>query len=61
VRFDRAHLRKITDLALEYEVVYFILSPDYLVHMNVLQAVYLGVLDAFRGEGIALARAVRTA
>ena len=56
VRFDRAHLRRISDLALEYEVVYFVQSPDYKVHMNVLQAVYLGVLDAFRGEGVVLAR-----
>jgi small-conductance mechanosensitive channel len=57
VRFDRAHLRRISDRALEYEVVYFVKSPDYLVHMDVQQAVALGVLDAFRGEGIALARA----
>jgi small-conductance mechanosensitive channel len=57
VRFDRAHLRRISDFALEYEVVYHVLSADYLVHMNVLQAVYLGVLDAFRAEGIVFARA----
>jgi small-conductance mechanosensitive channel len=60
VRFDRAHLKRITDVALEYEIVYFVLSPEYIAHMDVLQAVNLGMLDTFRSEGIAFAR-VRTA
>ena len=55
VRFDRAHLARITDIGLEYELVYFVTTPDYLVHMNVLQAVNLDILEQMRREGVALA------
>ena len=41
VRFDRAHLAKIGEWSLEYEVVYFVTTPDYLAHMNVQQAINL--------------------
>ena len=52
VRFDRAHLRGLSDTALEYEVVYIVLTPDYNAHMDIQQAIHLAVLDRFRGEGV---------
>ena len=55
VRFDRAHLARIADLGLEYELVYYVTSPDYLVHMNLLQAVNLDILEQMRRQGLALA------
>jgi small-conductance mechanosensitive channel len=64
VRFDRAHLRGMSDTALEYEVVYIVLSPDYNTHMNIQQAIQLGVLERFGAEGLAVPavyRAVGTA
>ncbi|HEX8848562.1 MAG TPA: mechanosensitive ion channel family protein [Gemmatimonadaceae bacterium] len=54
VRFDRAHLRGITEIALEFEVVYIVLTPDFNAHMDIQQAIHLAVLDRFRAEGIAL-------
>ena len=61
VRFDRAHLRRIGESSLEYELVYFVTTPDYLVHMNVQQAINLAVLERFRAEGAALATLYRVA
>jgi small-conductance mechanosensitive channel len=52
VRFDRAHLRGMSETALEFEVVYIVLSPDYAAHMDILQAVNLAVLERFRATGI---------
>ncbi|NUQ22031.1 MAG: mechanosensitive ion channel, partial [Gemmatimonadaceae bacterium] len=54
VRFDRAHLRGISDSALEFEVVYIVLTPDYNAHMDIQQAITLAVLERFRAEGVAV-------
>ena len=60
VRFDRSHLKAIGDWSLEYEVVYFVLTPDYLTHMNIQQAINLAVLERFRAEKVTLATAYRS-
>lgn len=52
VRFDRAHLARIDEYDLVYEVVYFVLSPDYNVYMDVQQAINLALLERFRAAGI---------
>ena len=59
VRFDRSHLKKIGDSSLEYEVVYFVTTPDYLTHMNVQQAINIAVLERFRTEKVSLATLYR--
>jgi len=59
VRFDRAHLKKIGESSLEYEVVYFVTTPDYLTHMNVQQAINFAVLERFRSEKVSLATLYR--
>ncbi len=50
-RFDRAHLARFTDSWLEFELVYFVKSPDYVVYMNTLQAINLEILRAFDSNG----------
>ena len=55
VRFDRAHFNEFRDAGLGFEVVYYVLDPDYNVYMDLQQAINLGILQAFRKEGIALA------
>jgi small-conductance mechanosensitive channel len=55
VRFDRAHLRTIGDWSLEYELVYFVTSPDYLIHMDIQQAINVAVLERFAAEKVSLA------
>ena len=43
-RFDRAHFRSFGDSALEFETVYWVLSPDYTVYMDVQQAINFAIL-----------------
>ncbi|HEX2778093.1 MAG TPA: mechanosensitive ion channel family protein [Gemmatimonadaceae bacterium] len=59
VRFDRAHLRGFSDSALEFELVYIVLTPDYNAHMDIQQAINLAVLERFRAEGIEVPGVVR--
>ena len=54
-RFDRAHFRSFGDSALEFETVYWVLSPDYTVYMDVQQAINFAILRAFQEEGIGFA------
>ena len=55
VRFDRAHLKRISDTALEYEVVYVVLQSDYKIYMDAQQEICLALLARLQAEGIALA------
>jgi small-conductance mechanosensitive channel len=55
VRFDRAHLKTFGDFALEYEVVYYMLEPDYNVYMDTQQAINLEIVRRFADEGIEFA------
>jgi small-conductance mechanosensitive channel len=55
IRFDRAHLVRIGDWSLQYEVVYFVLSPDFMTHMNIQQQINVDVLERFRIERVRLA------
>lgn len=59
-RFDRAHLLRIGASSLEYEVVYYVLSPDYGVYMDVQQAINLALCRAFETRGIEFAFPTRT-
>lgn len=51
-RFDRCHFAKYGDFSLAFESVYYVLSPDYNVHMDVQQAIYFDIHEAFEREGI---------
>ncbi len=59
-RFDRAHFKGFKEGALLYEVVYYVLDPDYNKHMDVQQAVLLAVLRELRQRDIPLAHPTRT-
>jgi small-conductance mechanosensitive channel len=54
-RFERAHFRSFGDSALEFETVYWVLSPDYTVYMDVQQAINFAILRTFQAEGIGFA------
>jgi small-conductance mechanosensitive channel len=54
-RFDRAHFKNIGEYALAFEVVYYVLAPEYLLLMNTQQAVNLEVMRRFAAEGIEFA------
>lgn len=54
-RFDRSHFMNYGDYALEFETVYYVLSPDYNIHMDIQQAVYFAIHEAFEQEQIEFA------
>lgn len=60
VRFDRAHLASYGDFAIVFEAVYFVLSPDYVTHMDIKQAVLLRVHGAFDELGVGFAYPTQT-
>lgn len=55
VKFDRAHLARFGDSALEYEAVYYLMSADYNRYMDTQQAINLGIMRELQAAGIALA------
>lgn len=54
-RFDRAHFFSYGDFALIFEVVYYVLSPDYNLYMDVQQHINVGIKEVFQARGIEFA------
>lgn len=59
-RFDRAHFAKFGASALDFEVVYFVLSADHNVFMDVQQRINLRIMERFEAEGIGFAYPTQT-
>jgi len=59
-RFDRAHFFKYGDFALIFEVVYYVLVPDYNVYMDRQQSINLAIYRRFAEEGIEFAYPTQT-
>mgnify|MGYP003932849519 CR=1 FL=1 len=59
-RFDRAHFANYGDWSLNFEVVYYVLSPDYTIYMDIQQGINLAIFDRFAEEGIEFAFPTRT-
>lgn len=53
--FDRAHFFSFGDFSLIYEVVYYVLSPEYTKYMDVQQAINLAIKEEFEKRGIEFA------
>jgi small-conductance mechanosensitive channel len=60
VRFDRCHFKSIGEAAFEYETSYVVLTPDFNRHMEIRQAINLGLLERFAAEKIEIAWPTRT-
>lgn len=58
-RFDRAHLSTFADYALKFEVVYYVLSPDYNLYMDIQQAINFSLLEELDKRDIKFAMPVR--
>nr|WP_315259555.1 mechanosensitive ion channel family protein [uncultured Duganella sp.] len=52
VRADRVHLKSVTQDALEFELVFYVLNAAYAKYMNAQQAVLLGALEVFAELGV---------
>ena len=60
VRFDRSHLARFGESSLDFETVYFVLTPDYGRYMDIQQAINLTLIERFAAEGIEFAFPTRT-
>jgi small-conductance mechanosensitive channel len=52
VRFDRCHLLRCTATALQFEVVFFVTTPDFQVYASAQQSINLRILERFRTLGV---------
>lgn len=59
-RFDRSHFAKYGDFSLNFESVFYVLSPDYTTYMDIQQAIYLKIHEEFEKEGIEFAYPTQT-
>ena len=54
-RFDRSHFMGYGDFALQFETVFFVLTPDYNQYADLRQKMNLDIMKAFAAEGVAFA------
>ncbi len=60
VRFERAHFKEFGAFSLNFEVVYWVLDPDFNIYMDIQQAINLGIFKRFAQEGIEFAYPTQT-
>lgn len=59
-RFDRAHFMSYGDFSLIFEIVYFVMKPDYNLHMDIQQAINLKIFEVFARDEIEFAYPTQT-
>ncbi len=59
-KLDRVHFKEFGDSALLFEVVYYVHSSDYNVHMDIRERLNLAIAEAFDREGIRMAFPTQT-
>ena len=59
-RFDRAHFKAFGDFSLNFEVVYYVLEPDYTLYMDIQQQINLALYRRLEEEGIEFAYPTQT-
>jgi small-conductance mechanosensitive channel len=52
LRFDRCNFDAFGDSSLDFELVYFVLDPDFNISMNLKEMLMLDILKKFTAEGI---------
>lgn len=60
VRFDRVHFDSMESSSLDFLLVYYVESSDYLVHMNVKQTINFAIIKQFGEAGIEIAYPTQT-
>ena len=60
VRFDRVHFNRYGDFSLDYEVVFFVDTPDYNTYMDILQQINFDIYEKFESEKIDFAFPAQT-
>jgi small-conductance mechanosensitive channel len=59
-RFDRAHFKRFGDSSLEFEVVFWMLVPEYNRYMDTQQSINLELFARLQGMGVGFAFPTRT-
>ena len=59
-RFDRAHFKQYGNFSLDYEIVYYVKSPDYNLYMDIQQTINLALFRRFQEEKIEFAYPTQT-
>ncbi len=59
-RFDRAHFKSFGPSSLDFEVVYYVLVPEYNTYMDIQQKMNLEIMRRFEAEGIEFAYPTQT-
>ncbi len=59
-RFDRAHFTGFSGASLDFEVVYYMRTPDYSAYRDTQQAISLGMMREFAAIGVDFAVSSRT-
>lgn len=59
-RFDRTHFKSFGSSSLDFEVVYFLLTPDYNLYMDRQQEINLRIFETFEKEKIEFAFPTQT-
>lgn len=60
LRFDRAHFKSFGSSSYDFEVIYYVLSSDYVLYMNAQQSINLAMCRKFAEAGIEFAYPTRT-
>lgn len=60
VRFDRAHFAKYGPYSLDFEIVYYVRSPDFGRYMDAQQAINFRIHEAFEDLGVGFAYPTQT-
>ena len=58
--FDRGHFKSFGDFSLNFEFVYYVLSAEYVVYMDIQQEINMKIYEAFEKEGIEFAYPTQT-
>lgn len=58
--FDRTHLKSFGDFSINYEIVYYMDTADYLLYMNTNQSICLDIFEQFEKQGIEFAFPTQT-
>lgn len=59
-RFDRAHFARFAEYSLVIETVYYVLSSNYNLYMDITQNINIAIMEAFEARGIEFALPTQT-
>ncbi|ELR70553.1 Potassium efflux system KefA protein [Fulvivirga imtechensis AK7] len=60
VEFDRAHFKAYGNSSLDFEIVYYVLSSDYNIYMDIQQAINFRIFEEFKKMDVEIAYPTRT-